>query len=70
MFAPAQTSKAVLGRLHAALAKLLAEPAVRERLEGQSCGIIGGSPEALTELIKSEQAKWGRLIREMHISVD
>jgi tripartite-type tricarboxylate transporter receptor subunit TctC len=70
MFAPAQTSKAVLGRLHAALAKLLAEPAVRERLEGQSCEIIGGSPEALTELIKSEQAKWGRLIREMHISVD
>jgi tripartite-type tricarboxylate transporter receptor subunit TctC len=70
IFAPVQTPKPALERLHATLAKLLAEPAVRERLEGQSCEIIGGSPEALTELVKSEQAKWGRLIREMHITVD
>ena len=70
IFAPAQTPGPVLERLHATLAKLLADPAVRERLEGQSCEIIGGSPEALTELVKSEQTKWGRLIREMHITVD
>ena len=70
IFAPAQTPKPVLERIHAALAKLLTDPAVRDRLEGQSCDIIGGSPEALTELVKSEQAKWGRLIREMHITVD
>jgi len=70
LFAPAQTPKPVLELLHAALAKLLGDAAVRERLEGQSCEIIGGSPEALTVLVKSEQAKWGRLIREMHITVD
>jgi tripartite-type tricarboxylate transporter receptor subunit TctC len=70
IFAPAQTPKPVLERLHATLAKLLADAAVRERLESQSCEIIGGSPEALTELVKAEQAKWGRLIREMHITVD
>jgi tripartite-type tricarboxylate transporter receptor subunit TctC len=70
IFAPAQTPRPVLERLHGALAKLAADAAVRERLEGQSCEIIGGSPEALTELVKSEQAKWGRLIREMHITVD
>ena len=70
IFAPAQTPKPVLERLHAALAKLLTEPAVRERLESQNCEIIGGNPEALTKLVKSEQAKWGRLIREMKITVD
>jgi len=70
IFAPAQTPAPVLERLHGALAKLLADAAVRERLESQSCEIIGRSPEALTELVKSEQAKWGRLIREMHITVD
>jgi len=68
--APAHTPKAVLERLHAGLAKLLADAGVRERLEGQSCEIIGGSPDALTELVKSEQAKWGRLIREMKITID
>jgi tripartite-type tricarboxylate transporter receptor subunit TctC len=70
MFAPAQMPKAVLERLHAVLVKLLADAGVRERLEGQSCEIIGGSAEALTELVKSEQAKWGRLIREMKITID
>jgi tripartite-type tricarboxylate transporter receptor subunit TctC len=70
MFAPAATPKAVLERLHATLAKVLGEPAVRERLESQSCEIIGGTPEQLTQLIKAEQAKWGRLIKEKHITVD
>jgi tripartite-type tricarboxylate transporter receptor subunit TctC len=70
MFAPAATPKAVLDRLHATLEKVLGEPAVRERLESQSCEIIGGTPEQLTELIKAEQAKWGRLIKEKHITVD
>src|SRR3989440_4537500 len=70
IFAPAQTPKAVLERLHATLSKLLAEAPVRERLEAQSCDIIGGTPEALTELVKAEQAKWGRIIRGKHITVD
>jgi len=70
VFAPAATPKPVLERLHGTLSKLLADPAVRERLEAQSCEIIGSSPEALTELIKAEQAKWGPIIREKNITVD
>jgi tripartite-type tricarboxylate transporter receptor subunit TctC len=70
IFAPAATPKPVLERLHGTLSKLLADPAVRERLEAQSCEIIGGTPEALTELVKAEQAKWGPMIREKNITVD
>src|SRR5438477_3410930 len=70
IFAPAATPKAVLDKLHTTLSKLLAEPAVRERLEAQSCDIIGGTPEALTELVKAEQAKWGSIIRDKNITVD
>src|SRR3954469_18974518 len=70
MFAPAATPKPVLDRLHGALVKLLAAAPVRERLEGQSCDIVGGSPEELAELVKGEQAKWGRIIRDKHITVD
>jgi tripartite-type tricarboxylate transporter receptor subunit TctC len=70
VFAPAPTPKPILDQLHGALVKLLGEQAVRERLESQSCEIIGGTPEELTELVKREQAKWGRIIREKHITVD
>jgi tripartite-type tricarboxylate transporter receptor subunit TctC len=70
VFAPAETPKPILERLHGTLAKALADPAVRERLESQSCEIVGGTPGELTELVKAEQAKWGPLIRKMHITVD
>src|SRR6267378_103076 len=70
LFAPAGTPKPILERLHAALAQVLADRAVRERLESQSCEIVGGTAEALTELVKAEQAKWGPLIRQMHITLD
>jgi tripartite-type tricarboxylate transporter receptor subunit TctC len=70
IFAPAATPKPVLERLHGALTRQLADPAVRERLETQSCDIIGGAPEILTELVKAEQAKWGRIIRDKNITVD
>ena len=70
MFAPAATAKPVLDRLHGTLVKLLGDSGVRERLEAQNCDIIGGTSEALAELVKSEQAKWGRIIREKHITVD
>ena len=70
MFAPAATPKPVLDRLHGTLVKLLGDNSVRERLEAQNCDIVGGTPEALADLVKSEQAKWGRIIREKHITVD
>jgi glycosyltransferase involved in cell wall biosynthesis len=62
---PVNDTAALVGRLHA-----LADPAVRERLEAQSCDIVGGSSEALAELVKREQEKWGRIIRAKHITVD
>jgi len=70
MFAPAATPKPVLEQLNASLRRQMAHPEVRARLEAQNCDIVGGTPEALTELVKSEQAKWGRIIREKHITVD
>jgi tripartite-type tricarboxylate transporter receptor subunit TctC len=70
IFVPAATPKPVLERLHGALTRQLGDPAVRERLETQSCDIVGGAPEILTELVKAEQAKWGRIIRDKNITVD
>lgn len=70
MFAPAATPKPVLDTLHARLTRILADPGVRERLEAQSCDVVAGSPEELTALVKREQQKWGRIIKEKHITVD
>jgi tripartite-type tricarboxylate transporter receptor subunit TctC len=70
MFAPAATPRAIVDRLHSTLVKSLSEPQVRERLEAQSCDIVGGTPEALAELVRAEQSKWGRIIRDRNITVE
>ena len=70
MVAPAATPKAVIEQLHGALMKLFAEPAVRERFEAQGCDIVGGTPEDLGRLVRHEQAKWARIIREKNITVE
>jgi tripartite-type tricarboxylate transporter receptor subunit TctC len=70
MFAPAATPRAVLEKLHAALAAIVADPALRERFESQGCELVGGTPDALARVIRQDQAKWGRLIRDKHITVE
>ncbi|MGH8701392.1 MAG: Bug family tripartite tricarboxylate transporter substrate binding protein [Burkholderiales bacterium] len=70
MFAPAATPKPVVDRLHAALDRIVADAAMRERLEGQGCDVVGGTPEALARRVSEDQAKWGRIIREKQIAID
>ena len=70
MVAPAATPKAVIDRLHGALLKLFAETSVRERFEAQGCDIVAGTPADLGRVLRDEQAKWARIIREKNITVE
>jgi len=70
MFAPAATPRPVIERLHGMLAKLLAEPAIRERFESQGCDIVGGTPEQLGRVVRDDQAKWARIIEKKKISIE
>jgi tripartite-type tricarboxylate transporter receptor subunit TctC len=70
MLAPAATPRAVVERLHGTLAKMLADPAVRDRFESQGCDIIAGTPEQLARVVREDQAKWARLIRARNITVE
>ncbi|HEY5896789.1 MAG TPA: tripartite tricarboxylate transporter substrate binding protein [Burkholderiales bacterium] len=69
MFAPAATPADVLDRLHGTLARILADHELRARFESQGCDVVGGTREALSEMVRRDQEKWGRLIREKNITV-
>ena len=43
-----------------AIAKVLAEPEVRERLAGMSVEVVASSPEQLTELINVQVDRFSR----------
>jgi len=70
MFAPAATPRPVIERLRAALLKNLSDFHAKERFEGQGCDLVAGTPEALAERVRSDQAKWGKIIREKNISFE
>jgi tripartite-type tricarboxylate transporter receptor subunit TctC len=70
MFAPAGTPKQVLDKLHGSLARVLGDVHMKERFEAQGCDLVAGTPEALAERVRSDQAKWGKIIREKNISFE
>ena len=70
LVAPAGTPKPVLDRLHGSLARLLSDSAIKEKFEAQGCDLVAGTAEALASRVRSDQAKWSKIVREKNISVE
>jgi tripartite-type tricarboxylate transporter receptor subunit TctC len=70
MFAPAGTPNTVIAKLNAELNALLREPDVRELLANQGQVAAGGPPGRLAELVKSELARWSRVVAATGIKAD
>jgi tripartite-type tricarboxylate transporter receptor subunit TctC len=68
--APAKTPRDVVSRLNAEIVKALNAADIRERLLSQSTEPAGGTPEAFAAFIRSEHARWGRVIRESGIKLE
>ena len=68
--APAGIPRAIIEKLNGTLVKILSEPDVKARFDAQSAEIAASTPEQFADLIKSESAKWGKVIREKHIRVE
>ena len=67
---PAGTPGDVVRRLNAATAKVLALPAVQERLAPQGLEVASGSPEEFARLYRSDYEKYARLVKELGIRAD
>jgi tripartite-type tricarboxylate transporter receptor subunit TctC len=62
MLAPAKTPPATIARLHAEVTAALRVPEIRERLERGGFSLVGSSPEQFQAYMKSEIAKWARVV--------
>lgn len=67
VFAPAKTPHAVIVRLHQAFSAALKVPEVKDRMFKSGVETVGGTPEDLTAMVKSEMARMGKLIRDVGI---
>jgi tripartite-type tricarboxylate transporter receptor subunit TctC len=70
LLVPAGAPGEVVSRLNAATEKALQLPVVRERLAPQGLDVVGGSAEAFAKVYREDYEKYGRLVRELAISVN
>ena len=68
--APAAASKAVTGKLNAELSRVITLPDVKERMSGLGMDVAGGTPEDFGALVRSDIAKWAKVIRQAGIKVE
>jgi tripartite-type tricarboxylate transporter receptor subunit TctC len=68
--APAGTPRELIDKWRSAIAKLVAEPDVKQRLEALGFVPVVNLPEEFGERIKAEIARWGKVVRDAHIRAD
>ena len=68
--APAGTPKEIVDRWYQEIAKIVALPDVKERLEILGFVPIANSPEDFAQRLKNEMAKWGQIVRDAHIRLE
>lgn len=68
--APAGTPRAVVMRLNAEFAKVMADPVIARRLSESGFQPQTSTPGEFAAYMKSEIAKWAKVIREAKISLD
>jgi tripartite-type tricarboxylate transporter receptor subunit TctC len=70
MMAPAGTPKPVIDRLHRDMTAVLNAREVREQMAAQGIEAAPSTPEEFTAYIRSESAKWGKVIRAANLKAN
>jgi tripartite-type tricarboxylate transporter receptor subunit TctC len=65
--APAKTPRAVIDRLNREVQTALADPGVKEKLQGLGVTARGSTPEAMRQLLVSDVEKWRKVIETSRI---
>jgi tripartite-type tricarboxylate transporter receptor subunit TctC len=67
---PAKTRPAVVERIRADTAAVLADPGVREKLEQVGVTPVGSTPGEFAAYLEAEMSKWGPVIRDAKITAE
>ena len=70
IFAPAKTPKPIIDKLNKALNEVLNDKDIIKRIEDHGADVQGSSPDELATLVKTELAKWKRVVQAAKLSAD
>jgi tripartite-type tricarboxylate transporter receptor subunit TctC len=67
---PAAVPREIVARLHTEIVRVLALPDIKARFADQGADVASNTPEQFAAYIKSEIAKWGKLIKELGVKAE
>jgi tripartite-type tricarboxylate transporter receptor subunit TctC len=67
---PSGTPDAISQQLHQAVAEVLKEPEVQQRLADLGAQPVGSTPAEFSTFLKKEDAKWGEVVKKGNIKLD
>jgi tripartite-type tricarboxylate transporter receptor subunit TctC len=70
VMAPAGIPKDVLTRVNADLVRILKQPDVQQRFQGEGGDIIANTPDEFSKFIRNEIAKWDKAVKASGAKVD
>ena len=70
VLAPAGTSADIIGRLNAAILKVLGSASIKERFAGLALEPAPSTPEQFSVYIKEDFARWTKVVKDASIKVD
>ena len=68
LVAPAGTPREITTRLATELAKVVRQPALRERFAPQGVELAATTPEEFADFIKAEIPKWGKVLKDANVA--
>ena len=70
LLAPAGTAAPIVGRLHRDITSIVTQGDIREKFAQLGLDTVGGAPDELAAVIKSDIAKWAKVIKDAGIKAD
>jgi len=70
VLAPGGTPPELVNRISSEIAKITRSAAFRERFEPQGIIPVGNTPEEANAFLRSEVAKWGKVIKDANVKVE
>jgi tripartite-type tricarboxylate transporter receptor subunit TctC len=67
---PGGTPREIVARVQSDVVRILAQPDVNERLTADAGEVVAGTPEAFSAYIRSELARWTKVIAETGVKAD
>jgi tripartite-type tricarboxylate transporter receptor subunit TctC len=70
LFAPAGTPRPVVDRLVVSVRKAVTGDAFKKRVEDEGLIVVASGPDELARYVAAEQARWTKVVRDAHITLE